>query len=108
MPGMPSKTPTSAIRTSEQRVGQLRQSDTDLLTTQLRYAMASLDAAGISDRLYPSINTDTDKLNLVMYELNKPEEALRKQGLVTLVLKWLPVDFLQKPKAASTERVRTS
>ena len=70
--------------------------------------MASLDVAGISDRLYPSINTDTDKLNLVMTELDKPDEALRKQGLISLVLKWLPIDFLQKPKSASTERVRTS
>ena len=79
MPGTPSKTPTSTIRTSEQRrVGQQRQSDTDLVSTQLKYAMATLDAKGISEKLYASINTDTEKLNAVMDELSKPDEAARK------------------------------
>ena len=70
--------------------------------------MATLDAKGISEKLYASINTDTEQLNAVMDELTKPDEAARKQGLETLALKWLPIDFLEKPKSESRERVRIS
>ena len=56
MPVTPGKTPISAVTTSEQRVGVQKKSDTDLLTTQLKYPKIMLDAKGISDKLYPCIS----------------------------------------------------
>jgi hypothetical protein len=109
MPVTPGKTPISAVTTSEQRVGVQKKRDTDLLvTTQLKYAMTMLDAKGISDKLFPCISTDTEKMAAVMAELRKATEPDRKKGMEELVLEWMPVDFLDKPKSENTEGVRAS
>jgi hypothetical protein len=55
MPVTPGKTPISAVTTSDQRVGVQKKRDTDLLTTQLKYAMTMLDAKDISDKLLPCV-----------------------------------------------------
>jgi hypothetical protein len=90
----------------EQRVGVQKKSDTDLLTTQLKYAKIMLDAKGISDKLYPCISTDSERMEAVMAELGKATESDRKKGMETLVLEWMPADFLDKPKSANTERAQ--
>ena len=108
MPGTPGKTPIVAITHSEKRVGVIKQSDEQLRKIQMKYVLSSMSSKDISEKLYPIICTDASKMQSVMDQNDKPDNGERKSGLESLVLAWMPADFLEKPKTELTERVRTA